>query len=177
MSRPFNGCQPRLGTTGAMTRSIWPLDRLEPGWLDLLDFPSIVERIPDLLLSNSPRPVGSRLLVRKAEDVQQSAWPKNFGKPLDEDWAILVGKGVEQAAVDHRVELPAKLVQLQGIPNEKMGCRFLAERLWPSLVRWRPARSQRPSSHGLWQPDTVGFLRCHILHRGHFHARGRSRPA
>ena len=47
--------------------------------------------------------------------------PKHVAKPLDENRAFLVSEGVEQPAVDHRVELPPELLQFQGVPDDEMG--------------------------------------------------------
>ena len=78
-----------------------------------------MEGIPDFLLADSPWPLGSRFLVRKAEDIQQSSRPKHFGKTTDEHRAFFVGKGVEQPAIDHRVELPPSFFNSKALPTMK----------------------------------------------------------
>ena len=106
---PFNRRLPCLGTTGAELGAIRSWNRLEVRRFDLLHVPSLVEGVPDLLLGNPPRSFGAWLLVGKAEDVQQSTRPKEFCKAPHEYRSFLIGKGVEQPAVDHGVELPAEL--------------------------------------------------------------------
>ena len=103
-----------------MPRSIGPLHRLKLGCLDVPDLPSTLEGVSDFLLGNPPRPLVSRLFVREAEEVQQSTMPMDFSQPADEHRTFFVGKGVEQPTVDHGVELPSQLVQLECVGNEKM---------------------------------------------------------
>ncbi len=80
-----------------------------------------MEGILDFLLADPPRPLVSRLLIGKAEDVQQSSMLKHVAKPLDESRAFLVSEGVEQTAVDHRVELPPEFLQFESVPDDESG--------------------------------------------------------
>ena len=73
--------------------------------LDLLHFPSIVKCIPNLLLGNSPRPLGPWLLVGETKEVQRSANLKDFRKTPHERQPFFVAERVEQAAVDSIVSV------------------------------------------------------------------------
>ena len=94
------------------------------GRLDLLHVPSVVKGIPDLLLGDTPRPLGSRLLIGEAEEIQQPASTEDFRKAPNKDRSFFIAEGMEQAAVDHRVELSAELTKLQGVGDDEMGVDF-----------------------------------------------------
>ena len=47
--------------------------------------------------------------------------PKHVAKPFDEHRAFVVSEGVEQPAVDHRVELAARVSAIPGVADDEMG--------------------------------------------------------
>ena len=78
--------------------------RVNPNFPDLGYLPAVTECVTDLLLADPPRTGPGRFVIAKAEDVDRTSGTDNRRQPRDIEWSFLVGEGVEQPAVDYRVE-------------------------------------------------------------------------
>ena len=119
---------------------------LEPGRPDLLDVPAVGERFPDLPLGDPPRPLRAGLLVAEAEQEEPPARLGHMGQPGDVAGPILVVEDVEQAAVDHAVELAVEVRQRQGVHQEELGVQapLLRPSAWPPGSGLRGSRCPGP---------------------------------
>ncbi len=104
--------------------------RLKPSFPDLGDLPAVTEGVTDLLLGDPPRSLTGRFLIAEAEDVDRTSGTDNRRQPRDVQRSLLVGEGVKQPAVDHRIEGATQLIKLQGVTDLKIDAQ-------PPLLRLR----------------------------------------
>ena len=119
---------------------------LKTSFPDLDDLPAVTEGVTDLLLGDPPRSLTGRFLIAEAEEVDRTSGPDNRRQPRDVQRSLLVGQGVKQPAVDHRIEGATQLIELQGIADLKMDAQPPLLRLCLRLRSMATGMRSRPQT-------------------------------
>src|SRR5271157_4125037 len=93
---------------------------IEFGGLDRIYLPSLVEAGPDFGPGYPARSESPRLTVTEAQHEVAAAWRDHRAEVLDEGTAVVVVEDVEQAAIQHSVELLIERSQLKGVMEQEV---------------------------------------------------------
>ena len=87
---------------------------------DRVYLPSLVEAGPDFVLGDPAEAESPGLTVAEAQHEVAAAWLDHCTEALDEQTAVVVFKDVEQAAIEHSVELLVERSQLKGVMDQEV---------------------------------------------------------
>ena len=95
--------------------------RLNPVWFNGGDISSIagIERGSQLFLTDGVR-AGIGTLVAEAQHIQGSIVLGNPGQARHVSWSLVAIKGVEESAIQHRLETAPQALQMERISRDEL---------------------------------------------------------